>query len=106
MKRISLVCLVVVAGCNGREQIYAQEDARFNSFLGLTMAEFMQKTHVVPSNAYPVGGGRMFVADKRNPLNPNFGCSMLITTEANGAGSTAEGWTITAISRDGGCGIV
>lgn len=85
------------------EQQAASEDARFRSFNGMTMAQFMATTLVTPSDYFETGSDRrVYVADKRAP-DPRFGCTMHIETIKNGSSPNANGWTITSIRRQGGC---
>jgi hypothetical protein len=90
---------VAVSGCTTIEQREASENARFRSFNGMTMAQFMQETAVTPGDAYEANGGRVFVAD----AGP---CRMLITTRRAGPSGSADSWVISSISRRGGCADV
>ncbi|MCM2399776.1 hypothetical protein NBH20_01295 [Rhizobium sp. S153] len=105
MKPLFLLCLGLLVGCQTAEQSDQVEQARFASFNGKTMAQFMAEPLVEPSDYYTSGSDRIFVAFKPAP-DPRFGCKMQIVTGANGQGSGADGWTIRQIRRQGGCATV
>jgi hypothetical protein len=103
--RLTLAALTTVAisGCvtTAREAEEAQQQ-RFQSFIGMTMAQWMAETMVTPHNYYDTSGQRVFVAFKPAPL-AGYGCDMQITTRPNGTGTGADAWTIVSIRRQGGC---
>ena len=100
-----LVICSFLTACVTVEDMDREEKQRFDSFIGLTMAEFMQRTLVTPYNYFDTNEGRVFIADKRAP-DPRFGCTMHISAKRNERGTNADGWTITSISRQGGCRMV
>lgn len=93
MKRVSIIALLALAGCTTVEE---QEQTRFKSFTGMTMAQFMAETLVTPTDQYESGGKRIFVAAKG-------GCTFHLETKQNGRGSGPDGWTITGTRRLGSC---
>ncbi|HTO30583.1 MAG TPA: hypothetical protein VL202_05310 [Pararhizobium sp.] len=94
--------MAALAGCQTAEQVAQSEQSHFESFSGQTMAQFMAATMVEPSDYFTSGTDRIYVAFKAAP-DPRFGCKMHIVTIPNGRGSSADGWTIREIRRQGGC---
>ncbi len=99
----------VLVGCQTAEQLADEQTGRIRAFHGRTMAAFISETGLVPSSAYPVASGRVFVVDGP-PVVTSYGgyssataCRLLVETEPNGQGSTADGWTIIGTSRSGPC---
>lgn len=92
MKRTSILLVLILAGCTTAEQ----EDTRFRSFTGMTMAQFMAETLVTPTDQYESGGKRIFVAAKG-------ACTFHLETKQNGRGSGPDGWTIVGTRRLGTC---
>lgn len=100
---MSTITAVAIGGCvtTAREADEAQQK-RFQSFIGMTMAQWMAETMVTPRDYYDTSGQRVFVAFKPAPL-AGYGCDMQITTRHNGNGTGADAWTIISIRRQGGC---
>lgn len=83
------------------------EEARFRSFKGMTIAQFMSETLMTPTDAYNAGDTRVFAFFKPAP-NPAFGCTIHAETVRNksGLGGDASQWTIVRTRRQGGCSFV
>lgn len=77
------------------------EQARWQSFIGLTMSQWMTTTGLWPENMYETNEGRVFVLQWVRPLGV---CSIQLHAKFNGAGANADGWTIYRTVHQGGCG--
>ena len=114
-----LVCFVLLAGCQTNEEyqarLNADLDARLSAFNGATIADFIARTGMVPSSAYAVADGRVFVfqtapvfitlpATNITPaVTRSAQCQLLVQTVPNGSGGTADNWKIVGTQRSGGC---
>ncbi|MCO5089887.1 hypothetical protein [Bosea sp. (in: a-proteobacteria)] len=79
------------------------------------MADFMRRTSLIPSSAYPTGSGRSFIVYGATTsivtpgsygtpsVGRSFQCQMLVETEATDAKGTADSWRVTRINRSGPC---
>ncbi|MGE7469785.1 hypothetical protein ACQKLX_10105 [Bosea sp. NPDC003192] len=79
------------------------------------MADFMRRTSLTPSDAYPTSSGRTFVVHGPTTsivvpgsygaptVGRSFQCQMLVETEAADAKGTADSWRVTRITRSGPC---
>jgi hypothetical protein len=81
------------------------EDIRFQSFQGMTMAQFMQTTMTTPSDYFETNNERIFIVEKPH-LGTPYSCRMQVATVSNGTQSGADAWRIVRITRQGGCGHV
>lgn len=81
------------------------EDIRFKSFNGMTMANFMQVTMTTPSDYFETQGQRIFIVEKPH-LGTPYSCRMQVSTVPVGTLSGADAWRIVSIARQGGCGHV
>ncbi len=120
MIRFAAVILVaVLAGCQTNEEYQARVnaglDARLSAYNGATIADFIARTGMVPSSAYAVANGRVFVfqtepvymtlpATNVTPaVTRSAQCQVLVQTVPNGSGGTADNWKITGTQRSGAC---
>ena len=79
------------------------------------MADFMRRTSLTPSSAYPTGTGRTFVVPAPTTsiiergtygaptVGRSFHSQMLVDTIATDGLGTADTWTVTRITRSGLC---
>lgn len=109
----------VVAGCQTNEEYQARLntdlDARLSAYNGATIAEFIARTGMVPTSAYAVANGRVFVfqtapvfmtlpATNVTPaVTRSAHCQVLVQTVPTGSGGTADNWKITGTQRIGAC---
>jgi hypothetical protein len=120
MKQVALVWLLgILAGCQTTEQyeaaVNADLDARLAAYNGATMAEFQARTGMLPQDAYPIDGGRVFVfrtapvystlpATNVTPaLTRSAQCQLLVQTVLEGRTGTADSWKIVGTQRTGAC---
>ncbi|WP_062207675.1 hypothetical protein [Aureimonas sp. AU12] len=94
------------------EQVEEDRSARISAFQGSTMADFSGETGLTASSLYPITGGRVFVVDGP-PVAWSYGgysnvtaSRLLIQTELNERGATADGWTIGGTTRTGPCQLL
>lgn len=118
----ALTAALSLASCQTNAEFQAAVDhdldARLARFNGSTMAEFITQTGLTPTNAYPVGGGRVFVVDGRSihvtlpathvtpAVTRSAACRLLVTTAHVGNGSTADDWEIVGTQRSGPCNSI
>lgn len=114
-----LATLVSLAGCQtGAEyqaQVDASLDARLNGYVGMTMADFMAATSLLPSSAYPVDGGKVFVIEGQpvymtlpaTTVTPAItrasSCQLQVQTLQMDTRGAADSWKIVRFSRNGPC---
>ncbi|SEH79348.1 hypothetical protein SAMN05216228_100863 [Rhizobium tibeticum] len=123
MKRIKiaagLAAVLSFASCQTnaeyQSQLNANLDARLSAYHGTTLAEFIARTGLVPVNAYPVAGGKVFVIEgapvyvtlPATQVTPGItrasACQLLIRAALTGPGGTADDWKIVGTSRSGPC---
>lgn len=126
MARQGVVCTFVViaagllcTGCQSNEEYQASIDrdldSRLERFNGSTMAAFSAQTGLLPTNAYPIAKGRVFVVDgppvyvtlPATHVTPavtrSSACRLLITTSQAGKTRTAEDWVVIGIEHSGPC---
>jgi hypothetical protein len=105
----------LVGGCRTTAELEAERDAEFQTLVGGSMADFMRRTSLTPSDMYPTSSGRTFVVygPASTIVLPGSGFmltmaahrqfKMLVeTTDADGKG-TADSWQVTRITRNGPC---
>ncbi|OLP60322.1 hypothetical protein BJF93_15305 [Xaviernesmea oryzae] len=113
------VALLALAGCQTSQEYQAAIDeslnARLEALNGLTIGQFTAQTGMLPADAYPVQGGRVFVfrtdpvmitlpATKVTPaITRTAQCQLLIQTKATDSRGTADSWKIVATQRAGAC---
>jgi hypothetical protein len=108
------VC-ALFGGCRTTAELEAEREAEFQTLVGGSMADFMRRTSLTPSDMYPTSSGRTFVVHgpastivlPGNGFAPTVGrsfqCQMLVdTADADGKG-TADSWRVTRITRSGPC---
>ncbi len=114
-----LICSVLLTGCQTNEEyqarVNANLDARLSAFNGATIADFIARTGTVPSSAYAVADGRVFVfqtapvfmtlpATNVTPaVTRSAQCQVLVQTVPNGSSGTADNWKIVGAQRSGAC---
>jgi hypothetical protein len=112
---VAVALCLAAAGCTTNAEIAAQRDAEFQSLVGGTMADFMRRTGLTPTDMYPTSSGRTFVVN--GPASTivvpgSYGvptiaaqrqCRMLIDTETTDGKGTADSWRVARITRNG-CG--
>lgn len=117
-----IVAGLMVAGCQTNEEYGASIDGDFDSrlarFNGSTMATFSAQTGLLPSNAYPIASGRVFVIDgtpvyvtlPATHVTPavtrSSACRLMITTSQVGETRTADDWQIVGIKHSGPCHLL
>lgn len=79
------------------------------------MAEFSARTGLLPSDAYPIAAGRVFVIEgppifvtlPATSVTPavtrGAACRLLVSTEQIGTTRTADDWRVTEIRHSGPC---
>lgn len=113
---------LVASACHTSEQYQASaardRDARLASFNGSSMAAFSAQTGLLPTNAYPITNGRVFVVDGPTifvtlpathvtpAVTRSSVCRLLITTAQVGKTGTADDWEILGTQRSGRCSSV
>ena len=114
MHRLLMVAALLLVGCVEGPDYDAIEDARFASFRGLTMAQFSQRTGLVPYDYYDTNDGRVFLVSSapRALVVPsglgvptqviNAQCNIQVQTKPTG-GANADGWVIVGTIRQGIC---
>lgn len=123
--RTGLPTLAIIAvglvgtGCQTKEEYQASMDGDLDSrlarFKGSTMAAFSAQTGLLPSNAYPIANGRVFVIDgppvyvtlPATHVTPavtrSSACRLSITTAQVGKSGTADDWEIIGTQHSGPC---
>lgn len=115
----AIIMAAVLAGCQTNKEyqarVNANLDARLLAYNGKTIAEFIALTGMVPSSAYAVADGRVYVfqtapvfvtlpATNVTPaVTRSAQCQVLVRTVPNGSGGTADNWKIVGTQRNGGC---
>lgn len=113
------VLMTVLAGCQTTAEHQAAADrdldVRLAAFRGSTMAEFSARTGLLPSDAYPIAAGRVFVIEgppifttlPATSVTPavtrSAACRLLVSTEQIGTTRTADDWRIVEIRHSGPC---
>lgn len=113
------VLMTILAGCQTTAEYEAAVsrdlDTRLATYRGSTMAEFSARTGLLPSDAYPIAAGRVFVieglpifttlpATSVTPaITRSAACRLLVSTEQIGTTRTADDWKITEIRHSGPC---
>lgn len=113
------LALISLSGCQTNEDYQAHAnavlDAKLSGFSGSTIAEFTAQTGMLPVDAYPVAGDRVFVfrtapvymtlpATQATPaVTRATQCQLLVETKPTGGGGTADDWRIVGTQRSGGC---
>ncbi|MDC7257012.1 hypothetical protein K0P19_19895 [Shinella sp. YE25] len=116
---IATICALSLAGCQTTAEYEAAAsrdlDARLAAFRGATMAEFSARTGLLPSDAYLIAAGRVFViegppifatlpATSVTPaITRSAACRLLVSTEQIGTPHTADDWKIVEIRHSGPC---
>jgi hypothetical protein len=108
-----------LSSCQTTEQyeaaVNADLDARLAAYNGATMAEFQTRTGMLPQDAYPIDGGRVFVfrtapvystlpATNFTPaVTRSAQCQLLVKTVLDGRTGSADSWKIVGTQRSGAC---
>ncbi|WP_439626452.1 hypothetical protein [Shinella sp.] len=116
---IAVICALSLAGCQPTAEyqvaVSRDLDARLATFRGSTMAEFSARTGLLPLDAYPITGGRVFVIEGQpifvtlpaTSVTPavtrGAACRLLVSTEQTSTTRTADDWKITGIQHSGPC---
>lgn len=118
---MTLCGALCLAGCQTGEQYQAQVNAsldqRLTAYNGATMAEFMSRTGMLPTDAYPVGDSKVFVfagpttfltlpATNVTPaVTRSTACRLMIRAVHIGGqnGGGADNWKIVGTQRTGPC---
>lgn len=122
VRRLILLSSVGLVSCQTTENLQARLkadlDARLLAYNGATIADFIARTGMMPSSAYAVADGRVFVfqtafvfvtlpATNVTPaVTRSSQCQLLVQAVPNGSGSTADNWKIVGTQRNGACGNV
>jgi hypothetical protein len=87
-----------------------ERSEQLKPYIGLTMADFMRKTSIEPSDSYDTSHGRMFLIegpDAAVTVSPGVvvqgGCRIFVETIAIGTRSAADNWRITGITANNRC---
>ncbi|MDR4305676.1 hypothetical protein IHQ68_03440 [Chelatococcus sambhunathii] len=103
--RVSLVAVGILAAvgltaCRTTAAVEQDFSTRLQGYKGGTIAQFISRTTVTPSDAYPTSEGKVFVVsgDYRAPA-----CKMLIHARARDASGTADSWIIERFTWVGPC---
>lgn len=112
---VLIAACALFGGCRTTAELEAERDAEFQSLVGGTMADFMRRTSLTPSDMYPTSSDRTFVVYGPTStvvllgsgfvptVGRTFQCQRLVdTTDADGKG-TADSWRVTRITRSGPC---
>lgn len=115
----AIASCLMAAGCQTNAEHGASIDRDFDSrlarFNGSTMAAFSAQTGLLPTNAYPIANGRVFVVDgppvyvtlPATHVTPavtrSSACRLMITTSQVGTTRTADDWQIIGIEQSGPC---
>lgn len=111
----ALVIAVIAGGCRTAEEALAEREAEFQTLVGVTMADFMRRTGLTPTDMYPTSAGRTFVVNgpiRTIVLQGSYGvptvaaqnqCRMMVETEAIDGRGAADSWRVTRITRNGAC---
>lgn len=116
---LTVVALIALSACQTTQEYQAQVDAgldqRLAAYHGRTMADFIARTGLAPSDYYPVSSGRVFIvqmtpvvvtlpATNVTPaISRADACRLMLETERIGDGATADDWRITGTTRRGPC---
>jgi hypothetical protein len=116
---VGLFALLALTGCQTGAQYQANVEqdlsARLSQYDGATIAEFIAHTGMTPTDAYPVGGGRVFIfrgstivttvpATNWTPaISNSAACQLLVQAVPISKGGTASDWKIIGTSRTGPC---
>jgi hypothetical protein len=109
------IFVLTLGACRTNQELQAERDAEFQTLVGGTMADFIRRNSLTPSDMYPTSSGRTFVVYGRSTtivlpgsgfvptVAANRQCKMLVETVATDAQGTADTWRVTGISRSGPC---
>ncbi|GGH16204.1 hypothetical protein GCM10007036_16720 [Alsobacter metallidurans] len=117
MARVFVVVAMATAlsGCVTAQEQMQQEQARWDGYLGRTVADFISATMLTPVDKYDLSGSRVFVfagAPRTTVLPGSYGvptvgadatCRVQVEAVNDRASNTADGWCIVQIRRAGGC---
>lgn len=104
---------MAAAGCTTNAEIAAQREAQFQSLVGGTMADFIRRTGLTPTDMYPTSSGRTFIVNgpaSTIVIPGSYGvptvaaqrqCRMLIDTVAIDGKGLADTWRVIGIARNG-----
>jgi len=56
-----MAACALFGGCRTTAELEAERDAEFQTLVGGSMADFMRRTSLTPSDMYPTSSGRTFV---------------------------------------------
>jgi hypothetical protein len=118
-RSIFLLGLLTLSGCQTaaeqQAQVDALLDARLEQYNGRPISQFMTATGIVPEDAYPVTGGRVFVfrtspvymtlpATNVTPaITRSAQCQLLVRTTNESKASGADAWIIRGTERSRAC---
>jgi hypothetical protein len=116
---LAVFVFLLLAGCQTGAEYRAEVDndraARFQTWVGRSMADFMSGTGMTPSSMYDIITGRVFVVDGPGvtlALAPNgfthgvvrtFACHIQLETASTNRIGGADNWRITGASSSGPC---
>lgn len=107
--------LAVLPGCMTAEQQQAAQARHMNRLVGLTMADFMAQTGLVPRDYYQTASGRTFLVEGTPramgypsvygapAVSVDTTCRMQLGAVRSSPDGGADGWTITSVNWRGGC---
>jgi len=90
------IALAAALAAPGAARTAEDVDAKLNRLVGRTMERFIRDSGVLPSDALPVRGGKVFIV-------VNGACQLWLDAAPTGPGSTSSDWTITAVRYSGPC---
>lgn len=116
----TLLFLVALTSCQTTEDLQARVDAdidaRLEAYNGSTIAQFTAQTGMLPADAYPVSGGRVFVfrmepifltlpATHVTPtVTRSTKCQLLIRALRTNPAPVADSWKIMGTQWSDPCG--
>lgn len=115
MRAAFLVLLLALVGCQTGAEYQAQQEEHLRNVIGLTMAEFMQRTGLVPSTMFETATGRTFIVEGRSVTLVTQGsygaptvantqtCRIQLQTSQSGSRSGPDAWRIVDVNWTGPC---
>ncbi|WAB77434.1 hypothetical protein [Rhodopseudomonas palustris] len=85
-----------LASCQTWEQSEAAAGPKLQRLVGRTITQFSLDSGLVPYDALPVSGGKIFLVQ-------NGACRLWLEATPEGTGSTADNWRITNVRWSGPC---
>lgn len=116
---LAVVASLALSACQTTQEYQVKVDAsldqRLAAYHGRTMADFIARTGLVPTDYYPASDGRVFIVQMTpvvltlpaTNVTPAIyradACQLMLETERVGDGATADNWRVTGTTRRGPC---